>query len=141
MKHYTVKKESELDAIAQDILHHNKNTGRIYALYGKMGSGKTTLIKAFCRALNTTEPATSPTFAIVNEYSGKTDQKIFHFDFYRIEKVEEAFDLGYEEYFYDNSAICFIEWPEMIEELLPKNHIKIEINETENKERDIKVIQ
>jgi tRNA threonylcarbamoyladenosine biosynthesis protein TsaE len=139
MKSYTIKTESELDAVAQDILQQNNNKTAVYALYGKMGSGKTTLIKAFCRALNCTEPATSPTFAIINEYLSQSEQKIFHFDFYRIESPEEAYDLGYEEYFYDNSAINFIEWPEMIEHLLPENHIKIEIQETKNKIREIKL--
>jgi len=101
----------------------------VFAFYGKMGAGKTTFIKAVCTLLGVTDNITSPTFAIVNEYrSSIAGELIYHFDFYRIKKLEEVYDLGYEDYFY-SGAICFIEWPELIEELLPGNTIKVTIEE------------
>ncbi len=104
----------------------------VFAFYGKMGAGKTTFIKAVCQELGVTDNVTSPTFAIVNEYrSETTGELIYHFDFYRIKKLEEVYDMGYEDYFY-SGAVCFIEWPELIEELLPGNTIKVCIEETEN---------
>lgn len=99
----------------------------VFAFYGKMGVGKTTFIKAICEELGCTDIITSPTFAIVNEYSGKLFP-IYHFDFYRIKKLEEVYDMGYEEYFY-SGAFCFIEWPELIEEVLPDNAIHVTIQE------------
>ena len=109
---------------------------RVIAFYGKMGAGKTTFIKALCRVLGVTEPVTSPTFAIVNEYEAHPQPpiadlqsaKIYHFDFYRIKRLEEVFDMGYEEYFY-GGALCLIEWPELIEELLPDDALRISIAE------------
>jgi len=100
---------------------------QVFAFYGKMGAGKTTFIKAICEALGVEDVVTSPTFAIVNEY--KASQPVFHFDFYRIKNLHEAYDIGCEEYFYSGCP-CFIEWPELIEELLPENTVKvcIEVN-------------
>ena len=93
----------------------NMGSGRVYAFYGKMGAGKTTFIKALCEELGVEDVITSPTFAIVNEYrSETTGQLIYHFDFYRIKKIEEVYDMGYEDYFY-SGALCFLEWPELIE--------------------------
>ena len=103
----------------------------VFAFYGKMGAGKTTFIKAVCEELGVSDVITSPTFAIVNEYrSDRTGELIYHFDFYRIKKLEEVYDMGYEDYFY-SGAVCFIEWPELIEELLPEDaiHITIDVNE------------
>lgn len=101
----------------------------VFALYGKMGAGKTTFVKALCEELGVSDVITSPTFAIVNEYrSDENGELIYHFDFYRINKVEEAFDFGYEDYFY-SGALCFIEWPELIEELLPMDAVKVTIEE------------
>jgi len=101
----------------------------VFAFYGKMGAGKTTFIKAVCTLLGVTDNITSPTFAIVNEYrSSIAGELIYHFDFYRIKKLEEVYDLGYEDYFY-SGALCFIEWPELIEELLPGKTVKVTIEE------------
>ena len=91
----------------------------VFAFYGQMGAGKTTFIKAVCAELGIADTVNSPTFSIVNEYrSDSTGALVYHFDFYRIKKLEEVYDMGYEDYFY-SGAPCFIEWPELIEELLP----------------------
>lgn len=102
----------------------------IFAFYGKMGAGKTTFIKAICQALGvTTDVVTSPTFSIVNEYrSDTTGELIYHFDFFRIRRLEEVYDMGYEDYFYCG-ALCFVEWPELIEELLPEDAVHVHIEE------------
>lgn len=101
----------------------------VFAFYGKMGAGKTTFIKALCKELGVNDEVNSPTFAIINEYrSETTSELIYHFDFYRIKKLEEVYDLGYEDYFY-SGALCFIEWPELIEELLPTDAKKVSIDE------------
>ena len=101
----------------------------VFAFYGKMGAGKTTFIKAICEELGVTDIITSPTFAIINEYrSDSTGELIYHFDFYRIKKLEEVYDMGYEDYFY-SGALCFIEWPELIEDLLPGDAIAVKIEE------------
>ena len=107
----------------------------VFAFYGKMGAGKTTFIKAVCTLLGVTDNITSPTFAIVNEYrSSIAGELIYHFDFYRIKKLEEVYDLGYEDYFY-SGALCFIEWPELIEELLPGKTVKVTIEEEADRAR------
>lgn len=111
----------------------------VFALYGKMGAGKTTFIKAVCEELGVTDVINSPTFAIVNEYrSDKTGELIYHFDFYRIKKLEEVYDMGYEDYFY-SGALCFIEWPELVEELLPGDAVKVTIEELEDGTREITI--
>ncbi|MBA4408204.1 MAG: tRNA (adenosine(37)-N6)-threonylcarbamoyltransferase complex ATPase subunit type 1 TsaE [Odoribacter sp.] len=103
---------------------------RVFAFYGAMGAGKTTFIKALCRELGSTDYVTSPSFALINEYSTTNESIIYHFDFYRIKKIEEAFDLGYEDYIYSGNY-CFIEWPEMIEPLLPEGIVEVRIREAE----------
>ncbi len=109
----------------------------VFAFYGKMGVGKTTFIKAICEELGVSDPITSPTFAIVNEYrSDVTGELIYHFDFYRIKKLEEVYDMGYEDYFY-SGALCFIEWPERVEELLPGHTVKVTMEEKEDGSRVI----
>ena len=108
---------------------------RIFAFYGKMGAGKTTFIKAICEELGVSDVITSPTFAIVNEYSG-SEGPIYHFDFYRIKKLEEVYDMGFEDYFY-SGALCFIEWPELIEEILPEDAVKVTITENADGSRTI----
>lgn len=101
-----------------------------------MGAGKTTFIKALCEELGVDDVITSPTFAIVNDYTAEDDQHIYHFDFYRIKKLEEVFDMGYEDYFYSGS-LCFIEWPELIEEILPGDSIKVTITQLEDGSREV----
>ena len=109
----------------------------VFALYGKMGAGKTTFIKALCQELGVEDVVTSPTFAVINEYrSDIAGELIYHFDFYRIMKLEEVYDMGYEDYFY-SGALCFIEWPELVEELLPGNTIKVTIEELEDGSRKL----
>ena len=109
----------------------------VFALYGKMGAGKTTFVKALCEELGVSDVITSPTFAIVNEYrSDENGELIYHFDFYRINKLSEVYDMGYEDYFY-SGALCFIEWPELVEELLPGDAVKVTIEELEDGTRKI----
>ena len=104
---------------------------KIVAFYGAMGAGKTTFVKALCKQLGVTDNANSPTFSLVNEYHTSSGSTIFHFDFYRIKSINEAYDLGYEDYFYSNNY-CFIEWPEKVEELLPEDVVKVSIIVEEN---------
>lgn len=113
--------------------------GRIFAFYGKMGSGKTTFIKSICEELGVEDSINSPTFAIVNEYEDRNQNTIYHFDFYRIKSIEEVYNMGYEEYFYGD-AICFMEWPELIEELLPEETVKVFVEETEGGARSVKIM-
>ena len=105
----------------------------VFAFYGKMGAGKTTFVKAICEELGVQDVITSPTFAIINEYEASSTGQyegipIYHFDFYRIKKLEEVYDMGYEDYFYAD-ALCFIEWPERIEDILPEDAVKVSIEE------------
>lgn len=109
----------------------------VFAFYGTMGAGKTTFIKAVCEELGVEDVITSPTFAIVNEYSAN-GQSIYHFDFYRIKKLEEVYDMGYEDYFY-SGALCFIEWPELVESLLPSDAVSVTISEQTDGTRQVKV--
>ena len=102
--------------------------GKVFVFYGKMGAGKTTFIKALCEVLGVEDVITSPTFAIINEYTDGKGDPIYHFDFYRIKKLEEVYDMGYEDYFYSGN-LCLLEWPELIEDILPENVIKVTIEE------------
>ena len=111
----------------------------VFALYGKMGAGKTTFVKALCEELGVSDVITSPTFAIVNEYrSDENGELIYHFDFYRINKPSEAEDIGTEDYFY-SGALCFIEWPEKIEDLLPGDVVEVAITESPDGSRTVEV--
>lgn len=113
------------------------DVNRVFAFYGKMGAGKTTFIKALCEELGVEDAVNSPTFAIVNEYySTRLDGPIFHFDFYRIKRIEEAFDIGTDDYFY-SGAPCFIEWPELIEDILPEEAVRVSIEEQPDGTRTI----
>ncbi len=121
----------------------NMGERRVFAFYGKMGAGKTTFIKAICEALGVDDVITSPTFAIVNEYTSSSSllaphSSIFHFDFYRIKKLEEVYDMGYEDYFY-SGCLCLIEWPELIEEVLPEDAVKVTIEEKTDGNRVVTV--
>ena len=113
---------------------------RVFLFYGSMGAGKTTFIRAICEELGVTDVVNSPTFAIVNEYTDGKGQPIYHFDFYRINKVEEAYDFGYEDYFYSGN-VCFVEWPEMIEELLPADAVRVSIQEMPDGSRKVNITQ
>ena len=128
--------DSIREAARQFVAATEENT--VFAFYGKMGAGKTTFIKAVCEELGVEDVITSPTFAIVNEYrSDTTGELIYHFDFYRIKKIEEVYDMGYEDYFY-SGALCFIEWPELIEELLPEEAVKVTIEENADGSRIVR---
>lgn len=132
---------SNIREAAREFISHMGDR-KVYAFYGKMGAGKTTFIKAICEELGVEDVITSPTFAIINEYSISTPHSpltsdvIYHFDFYRIKKLEEVYDMGYEDYFY-SGALCFIEWPELIEEVLPEDAVKVQIIEKEDGTRAI----
>jgi len=126
----------DIDGISEAARQFIDNMGdsKVFAFYGSMGAGKTTFIKAVCEQLGVKDVITSPTFAIVNEYEGP----IYHFDFYRIKRIEEVYDMGYEDYFY-SGGVCFIEWPELIEELLPDDAVCVSITEQEDGSRLIEL--
>ena len=133
-----ISSPQDIDTAAKQFVEA-MNGRKIFAFYGKMGAGKTTFIRAVCRQLGVSEEVTSPSFAIVNEYrSDTTGTSIYHFDFYRIKKLEEVYDLGYEDYFY-GGGLNFIEWPELIEALLPEDTVKVEIKVADNGERTVAV--
>jgi tRNA threonylcarbamoyladenosine biosynthesis protein TsaE len=117
----------------------NMGTSKVFAFYGKMGAGKTTFIKAICEVFGVDDVITSPTFAIVNEYTAASGTPIYHFDFYRIKKIEEVYDMGYEDYFYSNN-LCFLEWPELIENLLPGDVVRVTIREEEDGTRTVETV-
>jgi tRNA threonylcarbamoyladenosine biosynthesis protein TsaE len=111
---------------------------RIFAFYGEMGAGKTTLIKALCRVLQVTDDASSPSFGLIYEYRTRGSDSVYHFDFYRIEHLEEAFDIGYEEYI-DSGRYCFIEWPDKVASLLPPETVNVHLQIAGNNERTMEV--
>ncbi len=128
--------KSELITLAAKLI--NQFSGyRIFAFYGKMGAGKTTFIQSVCKALGSPDNVTSPTFALINEYKSGHQDSIFHFDFYRIKDIEEVFDLGYEDYFFSGNY-CLIEWPELVEHLLPENIVRVNIEVAEDGARVIR---
>ena len=128
----TVRALDELDQAARSVLDYSAGY-KFFIFEGEMGAGKTTFIKSLCGALGVTEVVSSPTFSIINEYHAK-ETVIYHFDFYRIKSLQEAFDIGYEEYFYSGN-ICLIEWPEKIAELLPDEYVKVSISTISPTER------
>ena len=138
MKELRIKSLEDINSVAKQFIeligeHH------VFAMYGPMGVGKTTFVKAVCEALGVEDTINSPTFAIVNEYRTPKDKVVYHFDFYRIEDVQEAYDFGYEDYFY-SKALCFIEWPERIESILPADVISLNFIEEEDGGRIIHVL-
>lgn len=136
-KELTINGLDSINDAAQEFVK-NMGDGKVFAFYGKMGAGKTTFIKAICEELGVDDVITSPTFAIVNEYqSATTGDSIYHFDFYRIKKLEEVYDMGYEDYFYSGS-LCFLEWPELIDDLLPEDATKVTIEATDDGGRVVK---
>jgi len=130
---------NQLSRVAVELLSEFPDA-RVFAFYGKMGSGKTTFIQEICKALYSSDRVTSPTFAIVNEYFTKSGTAVYHFDFYRLKNLEEAYDLGYEDYFY-SGGYCLIEWPEKVESLLPGEHVIVSLSEEEPGLREIKAEQ
>jgi tRNA threonylcarbamoyladenosine biosynthesis protein TsaE len=132
-KNYSLR---DLPKVATEIIATAEN--KILLFYGEMGVGKTTLIKEICKQLGNTEVASSPTFSLVNEYVTKTNKTIYHFDFYRIEEEEEAYDIGIEDYFEANNW-CFIEWPQNVKNLLPLNSVEIHLSILENHQRNIQL--
>lgn len=135
MFHIQIKELHSLRDAARKLLEAFPQE-RVFAFYGAMGAGKTTFIKALCRQLGSEDNITSPSFALINEYISGKGEIIYHFDFYRIKKLEEAYDLGYEDYIYSGNY-CFIEWPEMIDSLLPEGIVEVKISETEQGSRTI----
>jgi tRNA threonylcarbamoyladenosine biosynthesis protein TsaE len=126
----------DLEEAATKLLAFSKSN-KIFVFYGEMAAGKTTFIKAICAKLGVQETVSSPTFSIVNEYEGE-GQPIYHFDFYRIKTIQEAYDIGYEEYFYSGN-ICLIEWPEKVQELLPEHYTKVEISSLDADKRMLSI--
>ncbi len=127
----------EINAVAKEFLSLVENK-RVFALYGAMGVGKTTFVKAICDEMGVEDTINSPTFSIVNEYHTPNELIIYHFDFYRIEDVKEAYDFGYEDYFY-SKAMCFIEWPEKIESILPDDAVEVLFEEESDGSRSITI--
>lgn len=111
---------------------------KVFAFYGKMGAGKTTFIKAVCEQLGVTDVINSPTFAIVNEYLDGRGAPVYHFDFYRIKRETEAYDIGFDDYVYSGN-VCFLEWPELVEGLLPDDTVRVSVEEMEDGSRTVRL--
>lgn len=131
----TVSSVKELEK-ASDIFIKEIGENRIFSFYGSMGAGKTTFIKSICEKMGIKDVINSPSFSIINEYTLPNGNPVYHFDFYRLNKIEEACQLGYEEYFYSGN-LCFIEWPEKIQEIIPEESINVTIDVLKNKNRHI----
>ena len=132
----TIKSLDTIQEAAKEFINR-MGEGKVFAFYGKMGAGKTTFIKALCETLGVKDVITSPTFSLINEYTDGKGNSIYHFDFYRIKKLEEVYDMGYEDYFYSGN-LCLLEWPTLIEEILPENVIKVTIEEQADGTRKLK---
>jgi len=127
---------SEVPIIAKEIIQNS--TSKIILFHGDMGVGKTTLIKEICKILGTEDLISSPTFSIVNEYITSNDETIFHFDFYRIDNEEEVYNIGVEDYF-DSNHWCLIEWPSVVENLLPLENVNVYLTSLEDGQRNIQI--
>lgn len=125
MLNLKIESVNDLEAVSRELLDAFP-LKRVFAFYGEMGAGKTTLIKALCRVLEVSDTTSSPTFGLINEYRSRKGSSIYHFDFYRIETLEEVFDIGYEEYMYSGDY-CFLEWPELAESLLPEDAVRLSL--------------
>jgi len=134
IKNYSLQ---QLPLIAKELLQFSKH--KIVLFYGDMGVGKTTLIKEIVKQLGVLDTVSSPTFSLVNEYHTKNNEKVYHFDFYRIDNEEEAMDMGIEEYFYSDSW-CLVEWPNKVENLLPLKSVIVTITTTNNQQRTIEIV-
>lgn len=132
---YSNVAQEELPSVASSLLKA-ESANKVWLFIGDMGAGKTTLIKEICKQLGVEDSMSSPTFSIINEYSTREGQKVFHFDFYRIKKEEEAIDIGTEDYFYSGNY-CFIEWPERVANLIPNQYTIIKIESVDNRTRTI----
>jgi tRNA threonylcarbamoyladenosine biosynthesis protein TsaE len=130
-----IKDKRQLHADAKKLLK-NAGDSKIFAFYGSMGAGKTTIIKAICKNLGATDIAVSPTFTLVNEYRTSKGETLYHIDFYRIKKQEEVFDFGIEEYL-SGDSYCFMEWPELVEEILPPERVNVRITVDANEQRTL----
>jgi len=124
-KSFTIQSIDELKTVAESLIE-SMDKSTVFAFFGSMGAGKTTFIKAICSSLGVENVVNSPTFAIINEYVRPNDEPIFHFDFYRLNKAQEAIDIGYHEYV-ESGYLCLMEWPEKIENLLPENCVYVYI--------------
>lgn len=138
MLYLVINNIEELADVSTQLINTFPNS-TFFAFYGEMGAGKTTFIKQFCKTLGVTETVSSPTYSIVNEYDLPNEKKVFHFDFYRIKNINEAFDMGAEEYFYSKNY-CLVEWPQKIAELLPSNLVKVTIAAMPNGQRVLEAI-
>ena len=137
MKTIHIQSEDELQMVARELLDA-LNGRTVVALRGEMGAGKTTLIRALAEVMGVEDQVTSPTFALVNEYRSANGERLYHFDFYRIDDLHEAYDLGYEEYFYSGD-LCLVEWPEKVEPLLPEEVVELSIRVDSPTERTFEI--
>jgi len=137
MKELYINNLEGLQKAAKEFLELNRNQKK-FAFYGDLGAGKTTFIKALCNELNVVDIVTSPTFSLINEYQSDDLSPVYHMDFYRIRNVDEAYDIGVEDYFYDN-GFCLIEWPEKIEEILPVDIVYVQISVLDDNSRVLKI--
>ena len=135
MRKIVINGVGDLDRAAREFLRLTDGV-RIYAFYGSMGAGKTTFISALCRVLGVGDEVASPTFTIVNEYRAGNGRAVYHFDFYRIERLQEVLDIGYEEYV-DSDGLCLMEWPEKIEAILPEDTLRVHIAEQPDGSRSV----
>ena len=141
LKTFTIASLEEIDKVAEDFIQYISESdlqSNIFAFYGKMGAGKTTFIKAICKSLGVKDIVNSPTFTIINEYKSAKGFPIYHFDFYRINKLQEAYDIGVEEYF-AGGGLCLIEWPEKIAEILPEDCISVTITTNADLSRTVEI--